>query len=145
MNLLGHPYLTSSNKSVTSRVRLHFVLSLHTCTHSPAQYNTMRSRSTKRCIYRGRGISRVKGSVCFVLKFALQRGVGEKREGVQISKQSTQNLRHHKCLAPCTAHRKMDSRQYCAFAFAAASILSIVSSHPSVELFSFPPRSRRRR
>ena len=29
---------------------------------------------------------------CFVLKFALQRGEGEKRDGVQISKQSTQNL-----------------------------------------------------
>ena len=28
----------------------------------------------------------------FVLKYALQRGEGEKREGVQISKQSTQNL-----------------------------------------------------
>ena len=31
-------------------------------------------------------------SACFVLKFALQRGEGKKREGVQISKQSTQNL-----------------------------------------------------
>ena len=31
-------------------------------------------------------------SACFVLKFVLQRGDGEKREGMQISKQSTQNL-----------------------------------------------------
>ena len=31
-------------------------------------------------------------SACFVLKFALQREEGEKREGVQISKQSTRNL-----------------------------------------------------
>ena len=31
-------------------------------------------------------------SACFVLKFAVQRGEGEKREGVQITKQSTQNL-----------------------------------------------------
>ena len=29
---------------------------------------------------------------CFVFKFALQRGEGEKREGVQISKRSTHNL-----------------------------------------------------
>ena len=31
-------------------------------------------------------------SACVVLKFVLQRREGEKREGVQISKQSTQNL-----------------------------------------------------
>ena len=31
-------------------------------------------------------------SVCFVLKLAPQRGKGEKREGVQISKQTTQPL-----------------------------------------------------
>ena len=30
-------------------------------------------------------------SVCFALKFAPQRGDGKKREGVKISKQSTQN------------------------------------------------------
>ena len=29
---------------------------------------------------------------CFVLKFALQRGEGEKRKGVQVSKQNAQNL-----------------------------------------------------
>ena len=37
---------------------------------------------------------------CFVLKFALQRGEGEKR-GVKISKQGTQNLRPRKYLEPC--------------------------------------------
>ena len=31
-------------------------------------------------------------SACFILKFALQRGEGEKREGVKISKRSTQKL-----------------------------------------------------
>ena len=40
---------------------------------------------------------------CFVLKFALQRGEGERREGVQISKQSTQSLRPKKNLQPCIA------------------------------------------
>ena len=35
-------------------------------------------------------------SVCFVLKIAPQRREGEKKEGVQISKQTTQNLRHKK-------------------------------------------------
>ena len=48
-----------------------------------------------------RDIYWVKGSV-YVLKFALQRGEGEKREGMQISKQSTQNLWPKKYLEPCT-------------------------------------------
>ena len=39
--------------------------------------------------------------VYFVLKVAPQRGEGEKREGVQISKNSTQNLGSHKFLVPC--------------------------------------------
>ena len=44
-------------------------------------------------LYRGLGIYDVKGSVPFFgLKIAPQRGEGEKREGVQISKNSTQNL-----------------------------------------------------
>ena len=30
----------------------------------------------------------LEGSMCFALKLALQRGEGEKREGVEISKQS---------------------------------------------------------
>ena len=34
----------------------------------------------------------MKGSVPVLLKFALQRGEGEKREGMKIAKQSTQNL-----------------------------------------------------
>ena len=41
-------------------------------------------------------------SVSFVLKFAPQKGEGEKRRGVQIFKWSTQNLWHHKYLNPCT-------------------------------------------
>ena len=40
-------------------------------------------------IYRGPGKDDVNG---FALKIAPQRGEGEKREGVQISKQSAQNL-----------------------------------------------------
>ena len=39
-------------------------------------------------------------SACFVLKNALQRGEGQKREGVKISKQSALNLWHHKFLPP---------------------------------------------
>ena len=47
--------------------------------------------------YSGMQVSEIYGryerfSACFGLKFALQRGEGEKREGMQISKQSTQNL-----------------------------------------------------
>ena len=45
--------------------------------------------------------------VSFVLKFALQRGEGEKRESVQILKQSTQNPWPKKYLQPvqpCTLH-----------------------------------------
>ena len=41
-------------------------------------------------------------SACMALKVAPQRGEGEKREGLQISKNSTQNLWHHLFLAPCT-------------------------------------------
>ena len=52
-------------------------------------------------MYRGPGIYDVKGSACFVLNVAPQRGEGEKREGVQISKNSSHNLWHHKFLAPC--------------------------------------------
>ena len=43
----------------------------------------------------------VKGSY-LVLKFALQRVEGEKREGVKISKQGTQNRCPKKYLQPCT-------------------------------------------
>ena len=39
-------------------------------------------------------------SACFVLKFALQREEGEKREGVQISKQSTKNFDRGNTLSP---------------------------------------------
>ena len=38
---------------------------------------------------------------CFGLKFALKRGEGEKREGVQISKQSTQNLSYQNVFYQC--------------------------------------------
>ena len=40
---------------------------------------------------------------CFVLKFTLQKEEGEKRKGVQILKQSTQNLSYHNIFYPCTA------------------------------------------
>ena len=51
----------------------------------------------------------------FVLKFALQRGEGKKREGVQILKQGTQNLSSKKYLNPCTSatiRRTLYYRQY---------------------------------
>ena len=41
-------------------------------------------------------------SACFLWEIALQRGEGEKREGMQISKKSTQNLLHHNNLALST-------------------------------------------
>ena len=44
-------------------------------------------------LYRGEIISDVKGSVCVMFRNFIPQSVeGEKREGVQISKQSTQNL-----------------------------------------------------
>ena len=44
-------------------------------------------------------------SALFVLKIPPQRGEGEKREGVQISKNRAQNLWHHPLLEPCTTWR----------------------------------------
>ena len=41
-------------------------------------------------------------SACFVLKLAPHKGEGVKREGVGISKQSTQNLWPKKFIDPCT-------------------------------------------
>ena len=57
-------------------------------------------------MYRGPGIYGVKGSVPILFLELHHRGEGEKREGVQISKNSTQNLWHHKFLAPCILFRR---------------------------------------
>ena len=46
----------------------------------------------KRVVQASRYLLGHRFSACFALKFAPQRGEGKHREGVQISKQSTQNL-----------------------------------------------------
>ena len=54
--------------------------------------------NTKEHIQRSRHLCCERFCACFVLTFATRRGHREKREVINISKQSTQNLGHHKYL-----------------------------------------------
>ena len=56
------------------------------------------------CIQGSRYLLGERFIACFDLKLASQRGQGEKREGLQISEQSSQNLLPKKYLDPCIFH-----------------------------------------
>ena len=76
--------------TVSSISCIHNMITLIIGIHTSAKYSGMRFR------------------VCFVLKFELQRREGERREGMQISKQSRQNLSYqnilHLCACFCRGH-----------------------------------------